>query len=97
MLEWVAIAVFRDLPDPGTEPRLPALQADASLSEPPGGAQVATVIKSLPAGAVDSTDVGPFPGSGRFLGEGNDNPLQYSRLGNPVNRVAWWNQKVRHN
>ena len=56
MLEWDAIAVSRDLPDPGTEPRLPALQADAS--EPPGGAQVATVIKSLPAGAKDSTDVG---------------------------------------
>ena len=27
----------RDLPDPGTEPKSPALQADTSPSEPPGG------------------------------------------------------------
>ena len=26
----------------------------------------------------------------RFLGEGNDNPLQYSCLGNPTDRGAWW-------
>ena len=29
-------------------------------------------------------------GSGRFRGEGNDNPLQYSCLGNPMDREAWW-------
>ena len=28
ILEWVAISFFRDLPDPGIEPRSPALQAD---------------------------------------------------------------------
>ena len=27
---------------------------------------------------------------GGSAGEGNDNPLQYSRLGNPMDRVAWW-------
>ena len=27
---------------------------------------------------------------GRSLGEGNDNPLQYSCLGNPKDRGAWW-------
>ena len=27
----------RDLPDPGTDPKSPALQADTSPSEPPGG------------------------------------------------------------
>ena len=31
-----------------------------------------------------------IPGSGRSFGEGNDNPPQYSCLGNPVNRVVWW-------
>ena len=36
VLEWVAISFSRDLPDPGIEPRSPALQADALLSEPPG-------------------------------------------------------------
>ena len=25
-----------------------------------------------------------------FSGVGNDNPLQYSRLENPIDRGAWW-------
>ena len=29
-------------------------------------------------------------GSGRSLGEGNGNTLQYSCLGNPMDRGAWW-------
>ena len=38
----------------------------------------------------DAGDVGSIPGSGRCPGEGNDNPLQYSFLGNPmVGRVQW--------
>ena len=28
--------------------------------------------------------------SGRSLGEGNGNPLQYSCLENPVDQGAWW-------
>ena len=35
-------------------------------------------------------DVGSFPGSGRFPGEENSNPPQYSCLGNPMDRGAWW-------
>ena len=35
-------------------------------------------------------DVGLIPGSGRSPGEGNGNPLQYSFLGNPMDRGAWW-------
>ena len=35
-------------------------------------------------------DLGPIPGSGRFPGEGNGNPLQYSCLENPMDRGAWW-------
>ena len=31
-----------------------------------------------------------FPGSGIPSGEGNGNPLQYSCLGNPIDRGAWW-------
>ena len=34
-------------------------------------------------------DAGSIPGSGRFPGEGNGNPLQYSSLGNPMDRGAW--------
>ena len=30
-----------------------------------------------------------IPGSGRFLGEGNSNPLQYSGLENPMDGGAW--------
>ena len=30
-----------------------------------------------------------IPGSGRSPGEGNDNPLQYSFLENPMDRGAW--------
>ena len=34
-------------------------------------------------------DLGSIPGSGRSLGEGNGNPLQYSCLENPMDRGAW--------
>ena len=33
---------------------------------------------------------GLIPGSGRSPGGGNDNPLWYSCLGNPMDRGAWW-------
>ena len=35
-------------------------------------------------------DWGSIPGSGRSFGEGNGNPLQYSCLGNRMDRGAWW-------
>ena len=35
-------------------------------------------------------DWGSIPGSGRSPGERNDNALQYSCLGNPKDRGAWW-------
>ena len=37
----------------------------------------------------DTGDTGLIPGLGRFPGEGNGNPLQYSCLGNLINRGAW--------
>ena len=36
ILEWVAFPISRGSSQPGIEPRSPALQADSSLSEPPG-------------------------------------------------------------
>ena len=45
-----------------------------------------SVVKNPPANAGDT---GSTPGSGRSPGEGNGNPLQYSCLGNPTDRVAW--------
>ena len=41
------------------------------------------VVKNLSANAGDIRDAGLIPWSGRFPGEGNDNPLQYSCLENP--------------
>ena len=41
------------------------------------------------ASAYNAGDLGLTPGSGRSLGEGNDNPLQYSCLENPMDRGAW--------
>ena len=35
-LEWVAMPFSKDLPNPGTKPRSPILQADSLPSEPPG-------------------------------------------------------------
>ena len=53
-----------------------------------GASQVALVVKNMPANAGDITDVGSITGSGRSPGEGNDNPLQYSCLENPMCRGA---------
>ena len=41
------------------------------------------MVKNPPAKAGDA---GSIPGSGRSPGEGNGNPLQYSSLGNPMDR-----------
>ena len=49
----------------------------------PGG----SVVKNPPAKA---GDVGSIFDLGRSPGEGNGNLLQYSCLGNPVDRGAWW-------
>ena len=40
--------------------------------------------------ACNEGDAGLIPELGRPPGEGNGNPLQYSCLGNPVDREAWW-------
>ena len=48
-----------------------------------------TVVKNMPANAGDTRDAGSIPGLGRSPGGGNGNPLQYSCLGNPMDRGAW--------
>ena len=48
------------------------------------------VVKNQPANAGDSRDACSIPGSGISPGEGHGNPVQYSCLGNPMNRGAWW-------
>ena len=45
------------------------------------------MVKNLPA---NIRDMGSVPGLGGSPGEGNDNPLQYSCLGNIMDRGTWW-------
>ena len=58
-----------------------------------------SVIKNLPANAGDA---GWIRRSGRSPGIGNGNTLQYSYLGNPMDRGAWqatynpWGCKIGH-
>ena len=49
----------------------------------------ASQVKNPPANAGDLRDAGSILPSGRSLGEGNDKPLQYSCLENPMDRGAW--------
>ena len=42
------------------------------------------------ASAYNAGDLGSIPGLGRFPGEGNGDPLQYSCLENPMDGGAWW-------
>ena len=51
----------------------------------PGG----SVVKNSPTSAGDTRDMTSVPRLRRPPGEGNGNPLQYSCLGNPMNRGAW--------
>ena len=54
-----------------------------------GASQVVQLVNNMPANEGDTRDVGSTPGSGRSLGEGNDNPVQYYCLGNSMDRGAW--------
>ena len=54
------------------------------------GFPVGAVVKNPPANAGDTRDAGSIPGSGRSPGDGNGNSLQYSCLGSPMDRGAWW-------
>ena len=49
----------------------------------PGG----SVVKHLPTNV---GVLGSIPELGRSPGDGNGNPLQYSCLGNLMDRGAWW-------
>ena len=58
----------------------------------PGG----TVVKNPPANAGDTGDMGSIPGSERSFGGRNGTPLQYSCLGNPIDRGAWAWRAIVH-
>ena len=48
---------------------------------------MALVVKNPPANAGDKRGADLIPGPGRFPGEGHGNPLYYSCLENPMDRV----------
>ena len=70
------------------------------------GFLVVLVVKTLPVNSGDIRDADLIPGSGRSLGKGHGNPLQYSCLENPMDRGTWsviihrviksWTQLKRH-
>ena len=47
------------------------------------------VVQTVKRLSSSAGDLGLIPGSGRFPGEGNGNPLQYSCLENPMDGGAW--------
>ena len=47
------------------------------------------MVVNSPANAGDISDVGSIPGSRRSPGGGNDIPLQYFCLDNPMDRGSW--------
>ena len=61
----------------------------------PGGENLTLYTQGSPGGSVvknppgNAGDTGSTPELGRSPGEGNGNPLQYSCLGNPMDRGAW--------
>ena len=48
------------------------------------------MVENPSADAGDIRDTGLIPGSGRPLGRGHGNPLQYSYLEKSMDRGAWW-------
>ena len=58
-----------------TPPKLRCIYTMASL-----------VAQTVKESACNVGDLGLIPGSGRSTAEGNGNPLQYSCLGNPMDR-----------
>ena len=87
----------RDLPNPGIEPaslRSSALAGSSLLTVPPifvnMGFAGSSVRKKMPAMQETACKAGDwgllFPGWGKSPGEENGNSLQYSCLGNPMDR-----------
>ena len=54
---------------------------------------MAQQVKNPPA-TQDTGNAGAIPGSRRSPGGGHGNPLQYSCLGNPVDRGVWHTQSI---
>ena len=86
----------RNLPNPGIEPRTPALQADSLPAEPPGihlHIHISLLFyyfnwwrssKESTCNTENTGDIGLIPGLGRSPAGGYGNPFQYSYLENSM-------------
>ena len=55
------------------------------------------MVKNPPASAGDVRDMGSIPGSGRYPGEGNGNPLQWNPMDRGASRLhSIGSQRVGH-
>ena len=95
-----------DIPRLGIESVSPALAGGFFTTEPPEkpiwtiifchpvpslmGFPGGSMVKNLPTNAGDAGDTSLIPESRRSPEEGNGKPLQYSCLGNPMDRGTWW-------
>ena len=52
------------------------------------------MVRDLTANEADASDLGSIPALGRSLGEGNDSPLHYACLGNPMDEGPGGPQSV---
>ena len=60
------------------------------MAESYWASQAVLGVKNPPANTRDARGAGSIPGAGISPGGGNDNPLQYSFLQNPMDRGTWW-------
>ena len=86
-LPWLWLSIF--LPPSSTTCVCVCVCVCACVYTYVWASQVALAVKNLPANAGDVRDEGLIPGSGRSLGGGHGNPLQYSSLENPMDKGAW--------
>ena len=71
------------------QPLFQSVSANWAPLEAVWASQVTIVVKNPPAEAGDVRDAGSILGLGRFPGEANRCPLQYSCLRNPMDRGTW--------
>ena len=89
ILELVVFSFFRGSSSLGLNPDLPHcrwIPYQLSHKRSPGFLAGSVVRNPL----ANAGDVGLIPGLGRPLREGNSDPLEYTFLGNPMDRGVWW-------
>ena len=77
------------IPGTGEPGGLPSMGSHRVGHDWSGLVAAAGVVRNPLANAGDERDMGLIPGLGRSPGGGHGNPLQYSRLENPMDRGAW--------